>query len=154
MNVFRLHIVSVALSAVVAMMSMVACGGTSSAVKAPVVKAPVVKAPLADFDGPTVAPGEVFRVHLAPVGVKGLGLIARLGKVAWSEYEEGGKVTREATATLHFERNGEKKRLRMGELQSLTVLGCQVTVKGAGEAYVESKARYLPYVDLVATALP
>ena len=119
--------------------------------------APVIEAAprhaLTDFAGKVVAPGERFRVVSKPVGVSGVNALVSLGKVQWNEYESGsGKVTKEAFATVSVERGTETKRIRLGEKQSKTVLGCVVTLEAAGEEYAEARSKYLAFAELTVVA--
>jgi hypothetical protein len=131
-----------------------ACGGApvkkEVAPTAPVKKGPATPDAFRDFGGERVKTGEVVRLRSKSKAVLGVEVVIRLLKVEWMTHDmPDGRKVKDGIAVFMVHKGQKERRTRVQLDDTKRSLGCKITVKGVGEAYVAERMDYLPWADVV-----
>ncbi len=134
-----------------------ACGGgyvvERTPPPAPTVAEPALKDDLDRFTGEVVAGVAAFRLVSDPIGISAYRAIISLSRVDWSISQEPGEPeVKEATATIQIRRHGKTETRRIDEGMSRDLLGLKVTVVAADEDYIEERAGWRPWVQVLVSS--
>jgi len=135
-----------------------ACGGGYVVERTPppapvAAPAPTVQDDLDRFTGKVVTGDTAFRLISDPIGISAHRAIISLSRVDWSISQEPGEPeVKEATATIQIQRNGKTETRRIDEGMTRDLLGLKVTVVAADEDYIEARAGWRPWVQVLVSS--
>ena len=128
-------------------------GGCASAPPPPppVPVAPVKKDALDLFTGAKLKGPGPHRIQSNPVGIEDVRLLVKVLRTSSTTMSHiDGTTEKETKVRLALTRGEQNKVVWVDVGETTTVLGVRITVKDAGESYVDSRQDWLPFVIMTA----